>query len=151
MKRRFAAVLVVVLLTITSTFANNNNKKKENVNQRVESTFNKTFGAAQEITWTKVNNLYKAQFILNGHVTYAFLDEEGVLVGAYRNILSTQLPIQLMTQLKDEYADYWISNLFEMAKENETSYYVTVENGTQTVVLKSENGSKWQAHTKVKK
>jgi hypothetical protein len=150
MKRRFTAALVMVLLTITTAFAHTNNKK-ENVNQRVENTFNKTFGAAQKTTWSRVNNLYKAEFILNGHVTYAFLNEEGELVAAYRNMLSTQLPIQLMGELKDQYSNYWISSLFEMAKDNETSYFVTVENATEAIVMKSANGSKWEAYTKIKK
>jgi hypothetical protein len=151
MKRRFTTVLVVVLLTITSTFANTNNNKTENVNQRVESSFNKHFSDAEQVSWTRVDKLYKAQFTLHGRVMYAVMDEDGTLVGAYRNILSTQLPIPLMNQLKDEYNDYWISALFEVAKENETSYYVTVENKDQSLILKSENGDSWTTFSKVRK
>ena len=151
MKCRFTAVLVVVLLTITSTFANTNNNNKENVNQRVESSFNKNFSDAEQISWSRVDKLYRAQFTLRGQVMYALIDEDGTLVGAYRNILSTQLPLYLQYQLKDDYNDYWISALFEVAKENETSYYVTVENKDQSLILKSENGDDWTTFSKVRK
>lgn len=149
MKKHITA-FVVLALTLTTTFANSNNNKND-VSKRVETSFKKEFSAAEQTSWSRVNDLYKAQFKMNGQVMFAFLNEEGQLVGVYRNILSTQLPIQLMTQVKEDYSDYWISSLFEMAKDSETSYYITLENGSHQLVLKSENSTNWSVYSRTKK
>lgn len=142
--------LVVVTLSITSLFANNS-KNRNNIDERVEKSFKKTFASAQQESWSRVNNLNKVQFNLNGQVLFAYLDDEGTLVGVYRNILSTQLPISLMTEVKEEYSDYWISTLFEVANEGATTYYITLENAGQQLVLKSENSSSWSVFSRTKK
>ncbi len=142
--------LLVVTLSISSLFANNS-KNRNNVDERVEKSFKKTFASAQQESWSRVNNLNKVQFNLNGQVLFAYLDDEGTLVGVYRNILSTQLPISLMTEIKEEYSDYWISTLFEVANEGTTTYYITLENAGQQLVLKSENSSSWSVFSRTKK
>jgi len=53
--------------------------------------------------------------------------------------------------LKKNYSGYWISDLFEVAKNNGTSYYVTLENGDKKVVLTSANGSDWSTYKKDRK
>ena len=82
---------------------------------------------------------------------FAYLNENGVLLGAYRNILSNQLPMSLMAELKEDYSGYWITELFELAKENQTNYFVTIENGDQKITLKSENANSWNIKTKTQK
>lgn len=142
--------LVVVTLSLTSLFANNS-KNPNNIDERVEKSFKKTFAAAEQESWSRVNNLNKVQFNLNGQVLFAYLDDEGTLVGVYRNILSTQLPISLLTEVKEQYGDYWITTLFEVANEGTTAYYITLENAGQQLVLKSENSATWSVFSKAKK
>lgn len=142
--------LVVVTLSITSIFANNS-KNPNNVNERVEKSFKKEFASAQQESWTRVNNLNKVQFTMNGQILFAYLNDEGTLVGVYRNILSSQLPISLMTQVKDEFSGYWISSLFEVANDGLTTYYITLENADQQLVLKSENSANWTVFSKTRK
>ena len=77
--------------------------------------------------------------------------EDGNLLAISRNITSSQLPISLMTELKKNYRGYWISDLFEMVMSNETSYYITLENGDQKLVLKSHSGVSWDVYKKEKK
>jgi hypothetical protein len=148
--KKFMTTLLVVTLSITSLFANNS-KNRNNIDERVEKSFKKTFASAQQESWSRVNNLNKVQFNLNGQVLFAYLDDEGTLVGVYRNILSTQLPISLMTEIKEEYSEYWISTLFEVANEGTTTYYITLENAGQQLVLKSENSSSWSVFSRNKK
>jgi uncharacterized protein YegP (UPF0339 family) len=150
MKKIITAIVAMVILTATATFANETNKNN-NVDERVEKSFRKEFSTAAETSWTKINDIYKVQFVLNGQIMFAYLNEEGVLLGAYRNILSNQLPMPLMTQLKEDYAGYWISELFELAKDNQTNYFLTLENGDQKIMLKSENANTWNIKTKAKK
>lgn len=147
MKKHLTA-LMVLAMSFTATFANNNDNI---IDERVEKSFKKEFASAEKENWTRVNNLYKVQFTMNGQVLFAYLNEEGKLIGVYRNILSSQLPISLMSEIKKDYANYWISTLFEVANLGATSYYITLENADQQLVLKSENSSDWSVFSKTKK
>lgn len=142
--------LVVVTLSLTSLFANNS-KNRNNVDERVEKSFKKEFASAQQESWSRVNNLNKVQFTMNDQVLFAYLDDDGNLIGVYRNILSTQLPISLMTEIKESYSNYWISTLFEVANDGITTYYITLENADHQLVLKSENSANWTIFTKSRK
>jgi hypothetical protein len=150
MKKIITAIVALVMLTASATFAHDTNKKNS-VEELVEQSFHKQFAGAENVSFTKVNELYKAQFNLNGQVMFAYLNEDGVLLGAYRNIVTAQLPITLMAQLKEQYADFWITELFELAKDNQTNYFITVENGDQKLILKSEQSSNWLIKSKFRK
>ena len=67
-----------------------------------------------------------------------------------RNISSLQLPITLQASLKKNYENFWISDLFEVANEQGTTYYVTLEDGDTKLVLKSGH-SEWSTFQKQRK
>ena len=150
MKKIILAIVALVLVTATSTFAHVTNNETK-VDERVERSFKKEFSSAIGTSWSKINDVYKVQFELNGQIMFAFLNEEGLVLGAYRNILTSQLPMSLSKSLKEDYTGYWISELFEMAKDNQTNYFITIENGEQKIVLRSENANFWSVKTKIKK
>lgn len=145
MKRILVTLTVVLSLISMSSFAN-----EEKVNSRVLESFKSNFKTATEVDWTVSENFYKADFSLNGQYVAAFYDESGQLVALTRNISSTQLPISLQTNLKKDHEGYWISDLFEVANEQGTTYYVTLENGDTKLVLKSA-GSNWTSFQKQRK
>jgi hypothetical protein len=72
-------------------------------------------------------------------------------LGVTRYISSGNLPINLQTSLKKSYDNYWISDLFEVAKYDNTSYYITLENADTKLVLKSNGGSNWSVYDKIRK
>ncbi|GAO42397.1 hypothetical protein [Flavihumibacter petaseus] len=148
MKKSITGVIAIVLLTLSTAFANTNNRneKKEAVKQRVEKSFKKEFAGAQQATWSKVGAYHKVQFSYNGQVMFAVLNDDGKTMGVYRNILSHQLPINLMTSLKEDYSGYWITELFELVQDNETFYYVHLESADKSITLRSENGSQWSEY-----
>jgi hypothetical protein len=68
-----------------------------------------------------------------------------------RNIVSTELPAALLTGLRVDYKDYWITECQEDSKKNRAEYFITLENADQTVQLKSGDKSSWEVvSTKVK-
>ncbi|MBO9566629.1 MAG: hypothetical protein J7621_27900 [Niastella sp.] len=148
MKKSILTWVLLLTVSISSTFANN---KIENVNETVISSFKKDFASAQEVTWEKSKEVSKATFKLNDQVMFAYYAEDGNLLAVIRNIVSSQLPINLLSDLKKNYGSYWISDLFEMASDNSTSYYVTLQSGDQTVVLKSYSSTGWETFKKEKK
>jgi hypothetical protein len=148
MRTRILSLVVLTLVTITTTFAKNID---ENVSQKALSTFNQKFADVKNVSWYKAENYYKASFKLNDQLLTAFISEEGEWMGVSRNLLSYQLPINLQSQLKREYGQYWISELFEFATDDDTFYYVVVENAEQKLTLKTSASGDWSVFKKVKK
>ena len=73
---------------------------------------------------------------------------DGELLNMGRYISSLQLPLNLLTRLKNAYSEYWISDLFEMSNKEGTHYYVTLENADTSIMLKSLIGGEWETYKK---
>ena len=68
------------------------------------------------------------------------------------NILSTQLPLALLTDIKKEYKEYWITGLSEEGKIKHPDYVIILENADQIVQLRSSDSQSWvvmDTHVKV--
>jgi hypothetical protein len=59
------------------------------------------------------------------------------------NILSSQLPEALLTTIKNDYKDYWITELSENGKGKHADYSITLENADQVVRLSSGDSENW--------
>jgi hypothetical protein len=147
MKKVIFATAMMLTLGWASAFANTN----DNVNEQVTASFKKDFVTAREVKWQKESNYVKATFKMYGQVMFAYYNESGELIGLVRNILSDKLPINLMTDLKKNYNDRWISDLFEMASEGQSTYYVTLETADETLVLKSNSTNGWSVYKREKR
>ena len=147
MKKQILIVAMILLTGLSATFAN----VIETVNQKVSNAFNKEFSGAQDVQWENGKSFAKATFKLNSQVMFAYYSQEGELLGVTRNIVSSQLPINLLSDLKKSYSQYWISDLFEMGNHSTTTYYITLESSTHTMVLKSTGTEGWEMYSKVKK
>ena len=147
MKQTILAVATLITLSTGSAYAN----KGEDVSNTVISSFSHDFSSAKNVNWQKEKNYVKATFTLNEQVMYAYYNAQGEMIGAVRNILADQLPINLVTELRNGYNGYWITDLFEMASGGETTYYVTLESADQIIVLKSNGSNSWEVYQKTKK
>ncbi|MDB5252297.1 MAG: hypothetical protein JWP27_1466 [Flaviaesturariibacter sp.] len=121
------------------------------VSPAIRKSFETTFKNAREVDWTVSTTFAKAQFALDGQYINAFYDNDGSLIALTRNITASQLPMMLQTSLKTESANYWISDLFEISNEEGTSYYVTLENADNKIVLKSSDNKDWTSYKKIRK
>lgn len=120
------------------------------VSASVVNAFNHAFKNAADVMWKDGGNFYKADFTLNGQYVTAFYNTEAKLLAVTKNISPVQLPITLQNNLKTQYEDYWVSELFELSDENGTSYYATVEDGDSKITLKS-YGTSWSTFKKGRK
>ncbi len=143
MKKMIIAAAMFVSL---SAFAN-----EGKINPKVLNAFNTEFTSAQQVEWTATNDYYRASFDMNGVKVSAYYNLDGELMGLTRNISSAHLPVHLQASLKKNYSGYWISDFFEVANNNGTTYYATLEDGNKKVVLKSASGSEWSTYKKDRK
>lgn len=147
MKRLVLTLTIALSMISFSSFA----KFDPVVNPAALESFNSSFKNATEVNWTITATYAKADFAMNGQYVAAYYDITGKLIALTRNISSLQLPITLQASLKNSYENYWISDLFEVANDEGTSYYITVENADTKIVLKSSAGSDWTTYKKIRK
>jgi hypothetical protein len=140
--------IATMLMMGVSAFAANND---EVVNRQALRSFKRDFTNASNISWEQKETYTRATFSLNGQVLFAYYNTNGELQAVVRNIVSDQLPISLLSDLKKDYSNYWITDLFEIAADGQTTYYVTLESGEKKIVLKSQGTSFWSVFSKEKK
>lgn len=124
---------------------------EDNVSQKVLDAFSNEFNSAAKVEWTTGDNYYRASFVYNNKQVFAYYNQDGDLLGLTRYISSMDLPLNLQTGLKKNYSEYWISDLFEVAKNGTTAYYITLENADARIVLKSTAGEAWSVYKTTKK
>lgn len=146
MKPLLIALTLLATVITTSSFAS-----ETTVAPSVLKSFKNQFTTAQEVDWTVTKTLYKAQFSINGQYAIAYYEADGTMVAVTRNISSTQLPIALQGKLQKNCENHWISDLFEVTNEEGTTYYVTLENADEKIVMKSSNNTNWNNFKKLHK
>jgi hypothetical protein len=146
--KKFLLMLGLGTLLLSATaFAENGDL----VPEKVRSAFKSEFVSAKDVTWQKAGNLSVAVFRMNDRILTAYFTPEGEMMGASRNLLSTELPINLQIALKKDYGAYWITELFEFAKDGQSGYYVTLQNADEVLTLQSQDGTSWNRYSKNKK
>jgi hypothetical protein len=146
MKKMMIALVMMFSITMSYAFTG-----EEAVSKQVLAAFKTEYAAATEVAWTTGNSYYKVAFTMNEQRLFAYYNTQGEFMAVTRNISSFQLPLNLQSSLKKSYSTYWISDLFEMAGNDVTGYYVTLENADSKVVLKSTDGSDWSVFKKNRK
>ena len=140
---------IVLIFTLALTFLGFSSFAEDiRVSQGALQSFHSSFKAASDVKWTRAANYYKADFIFSGQYISAFYDAEGSLIAMTRYISSLQLPIALQASIKNNYSNFWINDLFEVANEEGTTYYITLQSGDKKLILKSLSNSKWEGYKK---
>lgn len=142
------SMIFALLLTIgiTSAFAAN-----EKISPRAIESFKTEFKSATDVKWEAGSNYYMAAFTMNEQRIFAYYNLEGDLISTARYVSTLQLPINLFSELKNDYDKYWVSDLFEANDASGLKYYVTLENADTKIMLRSVNGSSWSTYQKNKK
>ena len=141
--------MIMTLAIVISTFGAFAGEIK--VTPKVLDAFKSEFNTAKEVEWTVGQDYYKATFMYNEKHVFAYYNADGELLGVTHYISPINLPMNLQTKLKKNYTDFWVSDLFEVAKNDGTKYYITLENADTKIVLKSSDGSDWSTYQKIRK
>ena len=141
-------MLAIVLTTITIPAFSND---ITGVNQKVLSSFKRSFHAAEVVRWELKNNLYKITFKNFDKQMFAYYNADGEQVAISRNIHIDQLPLSLASELKHKYSQGWLTELFEVSANGETAYYATVECSTHITIYKANGTTDWATFKKEKR
>ena len=139
-------ILIAVAL-LASTFTKSFAAEVPAVQPTVLKSFKTTFAGATEVGWSTTQDLYKAEFSLNGQYVTAYFKEDGSMQALIRHISVANLPIILQTALKNDYKGHWVTDIMEVTSDGGLQYYVTLENADAKVVLKS-SSTVWSRYQK---
>lgn len=139
--------ILALVLTVSTSFAFTG---PESVSSQALNTFNSEYIGATDATWTISKDFYQVAFTLDGQRMFAFYNKSGDFMAATQYISSVQLPNGLKKSLKNLMGNRWITDLFEVRHDDESSWYVTLESADQKIVLKS-NGGKWRVYQNMEK
>ena len=146
MKKIILTCAVMLTVGLAAAFAGS----KDGISENAMAAFKNDFSSAKNVSWQQSRSYFKASFSLDNKVMYAFYSYRGDLVAVVHHILSTDLPQVLIDQLKKDYGNYWITDLFELNSDEQHIYYVTMENADGTIALKSDGKSGWDFYKRIK-
>jgi hypothetical protein len=147
MKKTIITTAIILLAAIQVSLAGDEGQ----INKRTVASFKSDFTTAHVINWSRQHQFEVATFNLNGQVMMAYYSPEASLVAVVHHIPVDHLPILLLTQLKKNYGDYWVSGLYEAAVDGDSHYHLTLENGEQILNLKSVNSTDWSVEKTTRK
>jgi hypothetical protein len=142
MKKIILSIAITLALS-GSAFANH----MESATDRAVASFHKDFKKASEFSCSEKNNYVLVTFNLDKQIQYAYYDFQGSLIGVVQNILSSSLPEYLRKDIKKHYADYWVSDLFQVTYDDGVYYYVRLKNADRTIVLSTEGTNIWHRYS----
>ncbi len=148
MKKKFATLVILAAVITSTVFAKD---IKSSIDPDIYYSFAQKFSNAKEVSWKTTGKYIKASFTLDNQVTFAYFSQSGELLGVSRNITFFELPINLQTELRRNYRDGWITDLFELASDEQTVYFATMESAAQIISLKNEGSIAWSVSKKIKK
>lgn len=137
MKKLFMLALVLTTV-ITSAFSENPS------NTAVLNAFHTSFVDAKNVEWTIKKDFHRAKFTINDEVMYAYYKESGELIAVTRNITTGQLPLALSSTLFDKHKDFYLSNLFEVSANGESTYYAAIRKGNCIITLQASATGDWK-------
>ena len=143
----FAAAALITLSSFATPVARPVASPADAISGEIRTSFVRQFKGAELISTEARQAFTRLTFSMNDVIMSAFYSNEGDLLAVTRNILSTQLPLDLLVSLKSDYSAYWITELFEFNGSDDTHcYYVSLESADQRVTLRS-NGDRWEVYT----
>ena len=146
MKKILFVFGLLLTMGVSTAFASD-----EKVSPKVLASFKAEFTTAKNVEWETGSNYFRAIFSMNEQRVFAYYNLEGELISIARYISSIQLPINLYSNLKNNYRKYWISDLFEVSNGEGLHYYVTLETADTILMMRSSNGGSWSTYSKNRK
>ena len=139
--------ILAMTLVVSTSFAS---IEPETVSNQALNTFSSEYVGATDATWAINKDFYQVTFTLDGQQMCAYYNKSGDFLAVSQNISSVELPNSLKKGLKKLMNNRWVTDLFEITNNDQTSWYVTIESADEKIVLKSDGG-KWRVFQTIEK
>ena len=109
------------------------------IDEKVLNAFNKTFKNAENVSWSTSKYTYEVRFVQNQITAKITYDREGNILRSLRYYGEDQLPILVLTKVKNRFTDKRIYGVVEESSEEGTYYHITLEDEKNWLDVKSDN------------
>jgi hypothetical protein len=143
LKTSILAAALLLTVGITTSFA----APADELTKTVKTAFQKDFQKAELISSEAAKDYTRLTLKMNGTILFAYYAENGELMAVVHNLTVSQLPLNLLLKVRNEYGKFWISDLFECNANGSDTYYITLENADYKITLRSSDGD-WETYNK---
>ena len=84
--------------------------------------------------------MMKASFLNNGKETEAYFGADGQLIATCKMVNADEVPTNAKIKLAQKYAGYRITEAINYQDADGEAFFVSAENDTQKVIIKSKDG-----------
>jgi len=119
MKKIFLAAAIV--------FAFGFNAKADDPNEKVLEAFNKTFPNVKEVAWTENEHSFEVKFKQNEILSRVTYDADGNILKTLRYYYEQNLPLLILSKVKNKFSDKKIYGVTEEASDEGTFYHIILE------------------------
>lgn len=135
MKKILFSTLIAVTI-FTSGFAAETEKKFLMAEHSLQSEFKN----AGKVEWSNKHGMMKATFLNNGKPTEAYFGTEAQLIATCTMVNLDEVPSSAKINLAQKFAGYRITEAIIYEDADGQAFYVSAENNTQKVIIKSKDG-----------
>ena len=86
-------------------------EKKPDIPTHIQKSFQEKFPEAKDVIWERVDEIFEAEFTLNGEHIEAEFVMNGKLLMTEKKISKDSLPANILEIIKTEYADYTLESV----------------------------------------
>ncbi|MEE6187376.1 hypothetical protein [Niabella digestorum] len=120
-------------------------------NEKVVKTFNELFKGASNVTWNNVGKQYEAFFTLASIKTRVTIDQKGRLVQTIRYYGESELPANILYNVKNQYLGKEIFGVTEISNKFGTQYQIVLKDNSHYIHLNANSNGDLELAGKYKR
>jgi hypothetical protein len=128
------------VLLVSAAFTTRAAATPENVDAKILNHFAKTFATAENVTWKRTADFYKASFTRNNQRMEVFYNDKDELICTATYIGRQDIPCSAMSAIQAKYDGYRLASAIKCVDADGTiHYYTEVENAKKKVILQTDS------------
>ena len=132
--------LLIAALLVVSVSASSIAQDVSSVDRKAIGNFEAMYAGASGVDWTSTGKFTKASFVQNEKKMDVFYNLDGDFVAATTQLKVDEIPASIKKTLEKRYSDYVVKEAFQYKSYDEVTYFISVENQKEDVVLKVTDG-----------
>jgi len=116
-----------ILLSAAIVFSFSFTAMADDPSQKVLDAFNKTFPHVKDVAWTESEQSYEVKFKQNEVLSKVTYDKDGNIVKTLRYYYEQNLPLLVLSKVKNKFSDKKIYGVTEESSDEGTFYHIILE------------------------
>lgn len=116
-----------ILLSAAIVFSFSFSAMADDPSQKVLDAFNKTFPHVKDVAWTESEQSYEVKFKQNEILSKVTYDKSGNIVKTLRYYYEQNLPLLVLSKVKNKFNDKKIYGVTEESSDEGTFYHIILE------------------------